>query len=217
MYNLTHDCQILNLDKIYQEYFGLFVNKKIFVEIGAHNGESFSNTSFLADAGWRGIYVEPVHSHYIECLERHKNNNVVVSNLAIGLEEGVQKMYVNDVLTTLDTEQASIAMEKFMYPQYTEEYCYQIRMDRFLENYNVEYNFDLLVVDVEGGEDGVFYSFDLGKWSPKMMIVELVDCHEYFQESPNIIMRTKQLRNHINSFGYTEIYRDRINTIFVKK
>lgn len=217
MYNLSHDCQIPNLDQIYLKYFGMFTNGRLFVEIGAHDGQSFSNTSCLADSGWKGIYVEPVHSYYVKCLERHKNNNIIVSNIAIGLDEGIQKMYVNDVLTTLDPEHASIVIEKYKYPHYTEEYCYQVRMDNFLEKYNVEYDFDLLIVDVEGREDGVFYSFDLNKWSPKMIIVELQEDHDYFQDNPNILLKTVELRNYIKNFNYEEIYRDKINTIFVKK
>jgi FkbM family methyltransferase len=215
MYKLSQTCQIPNLNQIYIEYFGKFTNNRLFVEIGAYDGESVSNTSCLADAGWKGIYVEPIHSNYVKCLERHKNNNVIVSNLAIGIEEGVQKIYSNDILSSLDEEHAHLGVNKFHYPKFKEEICYQIRMDTFLNNYNVNENFDLLVVDVEGREDQVFYSFDLKKWKPKMLIIELVDDHEYFLENENIIQRVKKLRTFIHNTGYREIYRDDINTIFI--
>lgn len=215
MYNLSKTCQILNLNQIYEKYFGLFANNKMFVEVGAYDGESVSNTSGLADAGWKGIYVEPVHSNYLKCLERHRGNDVIVSNLSIGLEEGVQKVYSNGILSSLDKEHATIGINKFNYPQYTKEVCYQLRMDNFLKSYNVSPNFDLLVVDVEGKEDEVFYSFDLNYWKPKMMIVELVDDHQCFQENQNILEKVKKLRTFIGECSYQEIYRDDINTIFV--
>ena len=89
-------------------------------------------------------------------------------------------------------------------------------MDRFLRNQSVPYDFDLLVVDVEGKEHEVFYSFDLDIWKPRMMIVELVDDHQYFIENAPIISKVKKLRSFIEKFSYKEIYRDDINTIFVR-
>ncbi len=215
MYTLSQTCQIPNLDKIYIEYFGKCINNRMFIEVGAYDGETVSNTSCLADAGWRGIYVEPITSHYVKCLERHKDNNVIVSNVAIGLENGIQKIYSNDVLSSLEEEHAQIGINKFNYPAYKEEQCYQIRMDQFLERYNVPKTFDLLVVDVEGREDQVFYSFNLNEWRPKMLIIELVDDHQYFTDNQNILDRVKKLRSYIHQNNYKELYRDDINTIFV--
>lgn len=217
MYLVSKTCQINNLSEIYTKYFGLFTNNKIFVEIGAYDGESVSNTSCLADSGWRGIYVEPIQEFYLKCLDRHKNNNVIVSNLSIGLNEGIQKIYKNGILSSLDHNHAMMGISKFNYPQFTEDTCYQLRMDTFLSNYNVPYEFDLLIVDVEGNEDEVFYSFDLNKWKPKMMIVELMDDHQYSQDNNNLISKVKSLRNYIYKFGYNEIYRDDINTIFIRE
>jgi len=216
MYTLSPTCQIENLDKIYTKYFGLFTNNRMFVEIGAYDGESVSNTSGLADTGWKGVYVEPVHEFYLKCLERHKNNDVIVSNISIGLDEGVQQIYSNGILSSLDQDYAEIGTTKFNYPDYKEELCFQLRMDTFLKKYNVPYDFDLLVVDVEGKEHEVFYSFDLNKWKPKMLIIELVDDHEYFQDKLNVINETKKLRNYIELHQYIQIYRDDINTIFIK-
>lgn len=215
MYNLSSTCQIPNLSEIYTQYFGLFPHNRTFVEVGAYDGESVSNTSGLADAGWKGFYIEPVHSSYIKCLERHHQNNVVVSNVSIGIEEGVQTIYTNSILSSLDQDHATLGMSKFNYPEYQKDLCYQLRMDNFLQCYNVSPNFDLLIVDVEGREHEVFYSFDLQHWKPKMMIVELVDDHKYFQENSGIISKVKDLRKFIINHKYREIYRDDINTIFV--
>ena len=217
MYILPSTCQIPDLDKIYINYFGTFTNNKTFVEVGAYDGELVSNTSFLSDAGWKGYYIEPIHLNYIKCLQRHINNNVVVSNVAIGIEEGVKTIYCNDILSSLDKDHAEIGVSEFNYPNYTENVCYQLRMDTYLKNYNVPYEFDLLVVDVEGKEDEVFYSFNLNEWKPRMIIVELVDDHHYFQKNQFITSRVKKLRQYIQDNNYQPIYRDDINTIFVRQ
>ena len=150
-------------------------------------------------------------------MQRHINNNVVVSNVAIGIEEGVKTIYNNDILSSLDKDHAEIGVNEFNYPNYKENVCYQLRMDTYLKNYNVPYEFDILVVDVEGKEDEVFYSFNLNEWRPRMIIVELVDDHQYFQKNQFITSRVKRLRQHIQYNNYQQIYRDDINTIFVRQ
>jgi hypothetical protein len=55
-YTLSATCQIQNLSWIYEMFFA---HKKdgTFVEVGAFDGDYASNTSCLADMGWRGHYI----------------------------------------------------------------------------------------------------------------------------------------------------------------
>lgn len=215
IYNLSPTCQIPDLDKIYLKYFGS--KKGTFVEVGAFDGESVSNTSCLADAGWNGFYIEPVKEHFNQCVNRHKNNKKIkVSNYAIGTEVGYKPVYCSGIVSTLDKEQANIvsSMHLFGYPQFTESECKQVRLDSYMQMADIPKNFDLLVVDVEGREEDVFKSFRLDLWKPKMMIIELVDDHSYFQDNVKLIASCQKLREYINNVGYTEVYRDHINTIF---
>ena len=48
-----------------------------------------------------------------------------------------------------------------------------------------------------------------------MMIVELQDEHPSFNGDPEFIDQIKSLRNDIISKGYSEIYKDYINTVFI--
>ena len=60
-----------------------------FVEIGAYDGESFSNTSGLADIGWTGHYVEPIPAFAAACAARHSANPAVtVHTLCVGERDG---------------------------------------------------------------------------------------------------------------------------------
>jgi FkbM family methyltransferase len=216
-YKLSPTCQIKDLDKIYYKYFGE-ISTGYFVEVGAFDGESVSNTSCLADCGWKGIYIEPVLEHYIQCNNRHISNDVIVANLSIGIDEGEQEIYCSGIVSTLNKDQSETIskMDIFNYPDFTESKCYQMRFDTFLRKYQVPKNFDLLVIDVEGREEQIFASFDLGEWRPKMLIVELVDDHPSFQESlSEYVKQSQNLRFHMGANNYSEIYRDHINTVFI--
>jgi FkbM family methyltransferase len=217
-YDVSKTCQIQNLSSIYQKYFGYPYNG-FFIEVGAYDGESFSNTSCLADCGWKGIYVEPISKFYSQCLERHKNNDVLVVQCSIGSEEKESDIYVCEGLTTSNEKLVEMYSEIDWSKDYVfyKDKCNQIRLETLLQNQQVNPEFDLLVVDVEGNEESVFNSFDLEYWSPKMLIVELIDEHHSFQKYSDHIESNKNLRSKILSYNYIEVYKDEINTIFVKK
>src|SRR3990167_6152803 len=79
IYKPHEDCQIPVLAEVYQQYFGQKTDGS-FIEIGAYDGVSWSNTVFLAKLGWRGVYVEPIKELADKCKEYHKDNNVWVVN-----------------------------------------------------------------------------------------------------------------------------------------
>src|SRR5579885_680685 len=72
-YRPTQTCQIPILGGLYEHLFGERTDGT-FVEVGAYDGETYSNTSSLADLGWRGVYVEPVPSSVARCRQRHARN-----------------------------------------------------------------------------------------------------------------------------------------------
>lgn len=217
MYNVSATCQIQDLAKIYEKYFG-YPSKGYFVEVGAYDGEFVSNTSCLADIGWKGLYIEPIYEHYMGCLQRHDKNDVIVANFAIGLVEGETTIYYGDTLTTLDGEQVKRynEIDWAQHIQFSKTTCNQIRLDSLMTELEVPKEFDILVVDVEGKESEIFKTFSLDEWKPKMLIVELEDEHPSFQKYENLITDIKELRSFILNSGYTEIFKDQINTIFVR-
>ena len=212
-YKVGNDCQINGLDFIYETYFK---NKDdgTFVEVGAYDGKSWSNTCFLADIGWKGIYIEPVKQYADSCVANHINNNVVVENCAIGHLEDNIPIYIRGGLTTVLPE-VNIAHDK-MYPgTYYMGSTTTVRLENILKKHEVDSNFDLLVVDTEGYEYEIFQSFSLEEYYPKMIIVELCDVHSGYNKYPIIQEKAKLTRDYLISKNYHEIYRDSINTIFI--
>lgn len=217
-YKLSSTCQIKNLSHFYEDLFGKNKTDGYFVEVGAYDGESFSNTSGLADIGWNGLYIEPIKQLAFACAQRHSKNKVLVANLAIGPEEKIVDIYYGHTLTTLKKEQVD------MYEQIDwakghhkgeKLQVKQVPLEKVLKKSQVPQNFDLFVVDVEGYEFEVFKSFDLSFWKPKVMIVEIEDQHPSFEKFKDFTKSCKELRSYIKNYGYREYYMDEINTIFV--
>lgn len=229
----NNTCQINGLPEIYEKVFGQIRNGT-FVEVGAFDGETYSNTNFLADLGWRGLYIEPFNESFNLCFNRHYYNNVDVICCAIGTETREIELYQSfshiihthsneeqkvSYLSTTNLEQTKIVpqIEWSNHFGFKTHKVYQNTLENVLIEYNIPKNFDILVVDVEGNETDVLNSFSIEKWKPKMMIIELVDENKNFENFFDIIESSRSLRNKIINHGYIELYKDHINTIFIDK
>lgn len=91
-YPLANTCQVPFLASLSDVYTFVFAYKTdgLFLEVGAYDGESFSNTSGLADIGWSGHYFEPVPAYADAARERHAGNapRVHVHTLAVSDKDG---------------------------------------------------------------------------------------------------------------------------------
>lgn len=216
-YKINKECQIKDLNKIYKDNFG-YVNNGTFVEVGAYDGERWSNTSGLADAGWTGLYIEPVKEYYENCLKRHrKNKKVTVLNLGIGDEKGALEIFKGESLSTFSKKQVT-AYGEMNWSKHIDlnqkEICEIQILDSVLENNTIKKGFEVLVVDVEGFEQQVLNSFNINFWKPKLIIIELLDGNKEYINYKDTIASHKAIRYKLKSSGYDEIYVDEINTIF---
>jgi len=66
-------CQVPHVSSLHDVLaFALgYRERGLFVEVGAYDGESFSNTAGLADLGWSGHYLEPIPKYAAACAARH--------------------------------------------------------------------------------------------------------------------------------------------------
>jgi FkbM family methyltransferase len=217
-YRFPSTCQIPGLADRYRELFGDLKTDGTFVEVGAYDGDSFSNTSGLADLGWAGLYVEPVPRYARACARRHAGNKrVLVANCAIGTVIAMIDFFLGEGLSTARQDQVEV-YEQIAWTKgfHTGEHIQvpQFPLHHLLAEAAIKPGFELLVVDVEGSEDAVFDSFSLDTWKPQVVIVELIDHHPDFQSFERVIQRSSHLRARIKHHGYREHYVDHINTIF---
>lgn len=210
-------CQIPDIRQLYAK-LGLPKHDGCFVEIGAFDGEQFSNTSFLADEGWRGLYVEPIPNFCRLVALRHILNKVSIERAAITDKVGYHSIHTMDALSTMNDgvfdvykttswakESAGIAKDL------------TIRTDTFhsvLSRHAIPEDFNLMVVDVEGGEEPIIYAMLASRWRPMTIIIELCDVHSSFDSYPTLQASHRNVRERLILSGYQQIYCDEINTIF---
>jgi FkbM family methyltransferase len=201
-YGSEMSCQLPVLPGLYHAY--LPAEPGWFVEVGAYDGVTFSNTANLAGSGWRGLYIEP-HAFYLDlCRRQHAGNpGIRFENCAIGRTAGEGVLRDAGAMSTVASAGA---------PEGAAETPVAIvRLETLLEKHGVPHGFEVLVIDVEGHEEEVFDSFDLAVWRPRLVIVEL----------GNLDLATPQpddqrWRSHAKLIGhdYGIVYQDDVNTVY---
>src|SRR5258706_2440121 len=209
-------CQLPVLGGLYELVFGERTDGT-FVEVGAFDGETYSNTSCLADLGWRGVYVEPVPGACARCRQRHAGNaKVSVIECAICGADGTAALWQNGPCSTLSDDEHALNLKQgiVLEPEIVRIDVALRRLDGVLTEAGIAPGFDLLVVDVDGAEEAVFAGFELAAWRPRFLLVELIEDSPHFAGPAGPIGAARRVREHIARAGYVEIYRDAANTLF---
>lgn len=207
---LSLSCQIPHLDEIYQHYFA-GVSRGTFVEVGANDGYSWSNTWGLAELGWRGLYFEPVEALAIQCRDKHIHNNIKVVASAVGSHDGVTALFLGEGATT----SRKVAEENtYFYGNNPDIFIPVpvVTLNTALNQEGIPHNFDLLVIDVDGDEVAVLEGIDLTIWKPKVIIAETCKEHCIMGWRFNAVGVDLCLRE-----LYEEVYHDHINSIYVRR
>lgn len=149
--------------------------KGFFVDIGAHDGISGSNTKRLEELGWEGICVEPLPRAFEEL---QKNRTCELQNCAIWDKEGTTEFLV----VTGYAEMLSGIVESYD-PRHAD------RIDRELQHFggtktsitvrtrrfdNVVKNprIDFLSIDTEGSELSILNTINFDKYDIRVICVE---------------------------------------------
>jgi FkbM family methyltransferase len=215
-YNPPPSCQIPELATLYSLFLGERT-EGMFVEVGAYNGISFSNSSCLADMGWHGILIEPIPKFAQACRDLYRENErVQVIETAIGATNSSIKITVAQSLTTANekllAEYEKIEWAKKSIKDATSMEVSLRRLDDVLEASVPEKPIDVLIVDVEGAEASVFAGFTIERWRPRVLIVELAHTHPDLHA---VSAGDADLQRQIEAWGYSVIYKDSINTVFL--
>jgi FkbM family methyltransferase len=216
-YKPSETCQISNLATIYERVFGQ-LNSGFFVEVGAFDGESYSNSSCLADRGWSGILIEPIPDYAKLASRRHsKNPQVKIVQSAVGDHDGIAQINVASALSTINPEMLSQYKDiDWAADRAARSHVISVpirKLDNILTDEHVPVGFNVLVVDTEGFEASVMAGLSLDKWRPTMIIIELGEYHPDFDRR----REDGPISEHIQKANYEIIFKDDINTVFLAK
>jgi len=208
-------CQIPNITKIYMDVLGYKTNG-VYVEVGAFDGLSWTNTVCFATAGWQGLLVEPQEYLYNQCVKNYKNfPNVIVENCGCGAENKELTLYGSGSLATTDFETVKkYRQEAWSAPFFPEPLPEKkipvFTLDHLLNKHKID-NFDVLVIDTEGTELDVLYGFSIAKYKPTIAIIECVATHKLLGEKAPLIDKL------MFDNDYKIIHSDSTNTIYIQR
>ena len=168
----------LGQDKFIDEFF----EKKqegTFIDIGAHDGKSASNTFFLEEQrNWRGICIEPGINEFklLNSNRRSINLNVCISNydgesdftyiegyanMLSGLDESYNQQHKMRIQN--EVNQYGGRINKIKIPVY--------KLQTIIDKYNM-YDVDYCSIDTEGSEFNIIKSIDFTKTRIKLFTIE---------------------------------------------
>lgn len=196
-------------DKFVYEHFFLEKTEGIFIDIGAHDGISFSNTKFFEELGWTGICVEPIP----EVFNQLKSNRLCACIQAcVGSKRGkgifLRCRGYTEMLSGLFNEYdprhlERIKQEQRIYNGSLEKIEVDIyTLNDLLEQNGISY-VDYLSVDTEGNELSILQSIDFSRFK-----IKVIDVENNYKDNGNELFNFLFSKNykHFATIGCDEIF-----------
>ncbi|MEA5593750.1 FkbM family methyltransferase [Rivularia sp. UHCC 0363] len=166
-----------------------------FIEVGANNGFSESNTYYLERfRNCKGILIEPIPHLYQECVKERPNSQVFNCALVSSdyPEPEIEMMYGHLMSLVkgafdddqVEAERVAIAGRKLGFTPYKIKVPART-LTSILDEANVS-KIDFLSLDVEGFELNALQGLDFDKYRPEYMLIECLN-EKYFQEIESYI------------------------------
>lgn len=155
-------------ESVILRYFGS--EKGRFLDVGAYDGRTFSNTLALVERGWSGVCVEPEPESLAGLKQLHgKNKGITIAPMAVDVVSGTRMFYTSHgaAVSTLDYDH----MVKWSADaQFDAIEVDAISPDELLETYKGP--FDFFNLDVEGKNVDLLEMFPLSDMGVKLVCVE---------------------------------------------
>lgn len=183
-----------------------------YIDIGAFNPRSLSNTALFYRKGCRGVNIEP-NPEAISQFVKYRPHDVNL-NLGISAEKGMLEYYFMNIPTmnTFDAAVANELVEKEGFSIVGKKSVPVESLTNVINQYCGGRFPDFLSLDVEGLDQVILAQIDFSKNFPKVICVETV---EY--KSDGTGKKNTELLKYLENNGYM-IYADTfINTIFVHR
>lgn len=173
------------------------------VDVGAADGVNINNTDLFERRGWRVLCIEanPLYEDKL----RASRKEVVIAACADYEADDVQFTYfplnweAGSALKPAFGKLAKWGVREEVFRHVTTKVR---KLDTLLAEANIDH-VDYLSVDVEGGEMEVMRGFDLARYAPKVVVIEMWE-------------DDGESSRYMEPFGYTRINRTYVNDIFLR-
>ena len=193
----------------------------VFIEVGAFDGISCSNTYFFEkERAWTGILIEP-HTLNFEEMINNSNRNSIMENIAIDSKEGEVDFFMMDgacdILSgimenydvrhrqRINSELDSFNLNPFEHRHQTKQQIVKVKTDT-LQSLIVKHNLtniDFVSIDVQGSELKVLESIDFEKSNIYCFLIE-----NNFGE--------KNIENFLSEKGYQLVAKLSYDDVYIK-
>ena len=189
-------------DKTVYQMFFKNKTEGYFVDIGAHDGTTFSNSKFFEELGWSGVCVEP-NPKIFDVLQSTRKCKCVKKAVAdkVGTAQFFQILGEADMLSGLADEFNQRGIENIHHNIQNNEFDYiNVELDLF-DNIVDSNIIDFLSLDTEGNELKILQTIDFNKYDIKVITVENNDYDNKF----NSFLTPKNYQ-FIKRLGCDELY-----------
>jgi len=166
-----------NEEAIIKFYFKEFQGR--FLDIGANDGKTYSNTLWCAENGWSGVCVEPSEIAFAKLKNQHKNHNVQCIHTAVGLFDGTCEFFesgshigLDDVSLISTTNKNELKRWQDSNNVFTNKQTSIVTFETLLSKVTGKQTFDLISIDAEGLDLDIMRQIDFEKLKCKMLIIE---------------------------------------------
>jgi len=161
-------------DSFVLEYFGKNY-KGFFIDIGANDGVTYSNTKLLEDNNWKGICIEPLIDTFNKL---SKNRNSINLNIGLDIENGEKEFMqiegysemLSGIVENYDPKHIN-RIENEIKTKGGNKKIVKIITKRFSDIIN-EKEIDYVSIDVEGSEFNILQGIDFNKHNIKIFGIE---------------------------------------------
>ena len=189
-------------DLFLQKYFK-DINDGFYVDIGCYHPVKYSNTALLYNKGWSGINLD-LNQTSIDLfnIARRRDKNICA---AISNKNESTNFYFDHSLSpvnTLNKEFSDFATKNISFKKHEEKEIKTYTFDSLINNFYLKLNkIDFLNIDAEAHDFEVLEGFNLKKFKPKLICVELYDNKIEIVEKKFVNFLSKYRYSLINKIG----------------
>lgn len=191
-FNSVPDYQGIPLDKKLYQTFPFFKEKnKFFVELGANNGITQSNTKFFEEnLYWNGILIEPSFNCFKQCKQIRSDKNIYYQNIISDKDDQIiNGDFDGNLMSSVNGKRlkrnGNVKIKT-------------LTLDTIFKNHNIKH-VDFLSLDVEGYEFNVLNGINFNETTFSFMLIEI---YKWDKEKIIDFLKDKGYNLHSNFTNY---------------